>query len=438
MAETARATAPPGGTDDDGTPFLWRLGPPKSATTTFHIHPGFVRRSAVPPLPAGASPVGPKDGASPPVYKRLMDDVIAPNAHAPPPRPATRPLRVVFANAHSGQNFEDGNEAKQRDLLTACDADIIMFVEYRAESCAAQASGTVVRQRSDCDAAADDSPWARWAVPPIELGAAEDGGFYAPTYDGKDHRSKKSDHGMYRGVTGGPILPFQAKNIAANTRDKEPGMLAQLGYTNILFANPVCPFGDNWGNVVRWKDSVPVEESGTIELPATESKIFRGFRTREGRVAVWIKLAGSSTGAKPLYVVTTHLENENSAAGRALRIQQATVLSAKVSEFRDAGGDVLLVGDVNNIDRSSYSPAELEQMAALWYPPVGGVEGIPSAAFELLKEVLPHVASSGIKLTSLFLKAPDAAMASFHGTTCVPVYSDTTDHAYLVVDVAGH
>lgn len=134
-----------------------------------------------------------------------------------------------------------------------------------------------------------------------------------------------------------------------------------LGFNFIIFGNPThCPYGNNWGNCILTKNEPNYFEIHQMNKkcciktgPLYGNKKFENVS--ESRCAAMIRINNHC-------IFSTHLDNDNT----NIRLEQTKDLLKYMDKF---SFKKTLVGDINSINKYSYTPNELAILTAFNYPP---------------------------------------------------------------------
>lgn len=129
------------------------------------------------------------------------------------------------------------------------------------------------------------------------------------------------------------------------------------GYQYLSFGNPIeCPYGDNWGNCIISKKKP--KHSGRFEMKSKKTHkeetplVKAGLvtaRDQESRCMVHITI---DEYGEDHHILCTHLDDSDS----VVRINQTNEIIEYIQKLQ---GKITLVGDLNAMNKSSYTNSEL-------------------------------------------------------------------------------
>ena len=183
----------------------------------------------------------------------------------------------------------------------------------------------------------------------------------------------------------------------------------EQGYQFIIFANPTeCPFGLNWGNCIITKEQ---PEEGLVLQMGSHKK--ESFMAPESRSMVGIKLGGE-------YIFSTHLDNVPKLGAR--EIQTREIIDFLTKRLPNGDNKITLVGDLNAVNKDSYSEEELSILTSLSPDKV-----LPYDAIKMLNNYFGrNPLNTGQKYESLFQKCVSHVYSNNYNSS-VMLFTDATD-----------
>lgn len=183
------------------------------------------------------------------------------------------------------------------------------------------------------------------------------------------------------------------------------------GYKYILFANPTeCPYGENWGNCMILK-----KKPDFIDVLQMKSYNKMAFGVLESRNMVVCKINNE-------YICTTHLDNNNNTS----RINQTKEIIKYIKNLKVKKTEkITLVGDLNAINKKSYSKKELDILELL----NNNKSKIPTDSVDLLnnsKLINKQPINTGQKYESLYQKCVTHAYSTKYKNN-IMIITDATD-----------
>ena len=213
---------------------------------------------------------------------------------------------------------------------------------------------------------------------------------------------------------------FAEKKINVNKgvisiKNKWKSFFIEQGYNYIIFANPTqCPWGENWGNCIITKDK-PLE-AYVLQMDSYGKEI---FDAPESRSMVAIKINEKT----PEYICSTQLNDRDDKLNKNVRLNQAKEIIEFIKKMK--WENITLVGDLNSINKKSYTTLELKILQLLNI----NQNPIPTATIDLFNKSniagkLPI--NTGQKYECIYQKCVTHAYSTKYKNTLM-IFTDATD-----------
>jgi len=246
------------------------------------------------------------------------------------------------------------------------------------------------------------------------------------------------------GAVSSIVQPHPGPNITQCFRDKKradsadlggqkstafpwEGSLHGLGYRFLMFSNPrKCPFGSNWGNVMAFRSRPDACRSIDLAGVAEGKKGFGGSYD-ESRSAIVADVGGHR-------ICVAHLDDKR----EDLRTEQwQSIAQQAFGGDVKTVGDFTLVGDINALNRKSYSDEQWRILKEAHFPPLQEGQDLPTEACAGLSAFFQVQPSNhGQQFESMFQKCVSHGWSSRLGSAGMLVTDATDfDHQPLVLTV---